>query len=97
MAKFEGDKTDVTALVRYAQSLEAEIERLRDRAERADAAIENMAIVTRDQAYEIERLRAIIKDAHEEMIAEKGEYHIKSGLGQTMAAVLQQTPPEKSS
>ena len=39
---------------------------------------------------EVARLRTIIKDAHEEMISEKGEYHIKSGLGQTMAAVVQQ-------
>lgn len=37
-------------------------------------------LVDRHRA-EIERLRTIIKDAHEEMISERGEYHIKSGLG----------------
>jgi hypothetical protein len=32
--KFNGDKTDVTALVKYAQDLETEIERLRAALER---------------------------------------------------------------
>jgi hypothetical protein len=36
----------------------AEIARLRNRAERAEAAMENEAIVTRDLKAEIERLRA---------------------------------------
>lgn len=33
------DKTDVTALVRYAQSLEAEVERLRERVSEAESSL----------------------------------------------------------
>lgn len=40
---------------------DAEIERLQDRVTRAEAAMENEALITRDQAYEIERLRAALK------------------------------------
>jgi hypothetical protein len=38
---------------------------------------------------EIHWLRGIIKDAHEDLISEKGEYHTKGTLGQKMAAVVE--------
>lgn len=45
----------------------------------------NAAIAVMDE--EIKRLRGIIADAHDELCAEKGEYHSNSELGRAMAAL----------
>ena len=60
--KFDGDKTDVTALVKYAQGLEAEIARLQriiDSRPAINAGLPETYITWTHSVYELEAARAL--------------------------------------
>ena len=51
--KYQGDKTDVTALIAYAQSLEQENDRLREALKRIEDLVDSEAGEPLDEAIDI--------------------------------------------